>query len=48
MNAINDKDKTVPSTKPHAQVTGPDITDMIEKSGCSVPYYALEGNTCRN
>ena len=48
MNVTNDKDKAVPSIKPHAQVTGPDITDMIEKSGCSAPYYALEGNAYRN
>jgi hypothetical protein len=21
---------------------GPDISEMIEKSGCSIPYYSLE------
>lgn len=43
-NSMNSSKETSIQLKPHAlaSTNGPDITDMIEKSGCSVPYYELE------
>lgn len=42
-NSTNETSSSI-KVKPHAPASsgGPDITDMIEKSGCSIPYYELE------
>jgi len=42
--SMTKKDKGQGSHPPVSEADGPDISNMIERSGCSVQYYSLE--TC--